>query len=360
MNDALGVAVVGIGASQWSGIAHLPALASTPGLEVVRLVTSSAESAKRAQETWDVPASGTLEEALEDDAVDVVTITVRVAHHAGIAAAAIRAGKHVYCEWPLAVDSAEADSLAQLSAQHPDRLHVVGLQGRLAPELRAVASAVADGRIDRPLRATVQVFLPQGLQARPLHRAHLRHRSAAANVLSIQGGHSLDMLVSVLGEAGPVQAAEIWTAVDEFTVLETGERLPRDAPDNVMAHLALGGVPVTLQLSQTSARSSTTIDILGTVGSIRITAPDQPQMSPLDVTVTDLGMAPGLLSISEAQPSIGLDRTHPGYNVAQTYRLMSDVAWGRADRSSLPTFDRAVSVHRLIEEIERTAARQSL
>ena len=165
------------------------------------------------------------------------------------------------------------------------------------------------------------------------------------------------MLVAVLGEPGPVHAAAIWTAVDEFTVLETGERLPRDAPDNVMAHLELGGVPVTLQLSQTSTRSCTTIDILGTTGSIRITAPDQPQMSPLDVTVTDLGSAPEPLSVTGVDVATGLDPAHPGHNVAAVYRRIVEVASGNADGSALPRFDRAVSMHRLVESIERRAAR---
>ena len=163
----------------------------------------------------------------------------------------------------------------------------------------------------------------------------------------------LDMLVAVLGQPGPVFAAQIWTAVDEFTVLETGEHLPRDAPDNVMTHLELGGIPVTLQLSQTSTRASTTIDILGASGSIRITAPDQPQMSPLDVTVTDHGGTPAMLPTPATGQ--GLARRHPGHNVATAYARIVEVVSGHTDSSAVPGFDGAVSMHRLVEEIERQA-----
>jgi predicted dehydrogenase len=348
----LGVAVVGVGATQWSGAAHLPAIAATPGVKLSRLVTSNDESARRAQEAWDVPASAQLQDALHDPRVDIVTITLRVARHAEIAEAAVSAGKNVYCEWPLALDTSEAIALESLSAKHSGAVHVVGLQGRLAPEFRAAATAIADGRIGRPLRASASVQVPQGLQPRPRHRAHLRHRSASANVLSIQGGHVLDVLVSMLGAAGDVQFSQMWTAVDEFTVLETGERLPRDAPDNVVTQLEIGRVPVTVQLSQTSARSGTVIEVLGTAGSIRLVGPDQPQMSAVDGTLTELGGE--TVALVPEHFGGGLDRAHPGSNVALLYADISRAIAGDTG-TDLPTFERAVSMHRLLDAIERRA-----
>ncbi len=47
MTDVLGVAVVGVGEQQWSGVAHLPALASADGVQLVRLVTANPKSADR-------------------------------------------------------------------------------------------------------------------------------------------------------------------------------------------------------------------------------------------------------------------------------------------------------------------------
>jgi hypothetical protein len=143
------------------------------------------------------------------------------------------AGKHVYCEWPLARDTPEAHVLAALSAARPDRIHLAGLQGRFSPELRTAAEMVATGRIGRPLTANVRVFLSHGLVPRPAHRAHLRHAAVGATVLSIQGGHVLDMVQRVLGPA-TVGSTRIWPAVPEF-VIDTGERLPRDAPDNAIS-----------------------------------------------------------------------------------------------------------------------------
>src|SRR5689334_21019108 len=133
MNSQLGVAIVGVAPDQWSGAAHIPALDATEGLELVRLVTSSPESAARAAEKWGVAASSELSDALADESVNIITVTLRVAKHADIVRAAIAAGKHVYCEWPLGLTTEEALELAALSAEHPDTVHVVGLQGRFSP-----------------------------------------------------------------------------------------------------------------------------------------------------------------------------------------------------------------------------------
>jgi predicted dehydrogenase len=356
MSAPLGVALVGVGPEQWSGVAHIPAICAHPGLELRRLVTSSDESARRAESGWSVPASATLEDVLEDPTVGLVTITVRVAKHAAIAAAAIKAGKHVYCEWPLAVSVDEARLLARLSSNQPDQLHVVGLQGRFAAEVQHARRLVRDGYLGRPLAVHVQVAIPQALLARPQHRAHLRHRSAAANVLTIQGGHVLDMVVCLLGadhRAATVSYARIWTAVDEFVVAGTGERLSRDAPDNVVAVLDVAGVPVTLLLSQTSARPSARIEVQGTEGSLLLEGEEQPQMSPLTLSRTALHGHPESVTVVSSGDG-RLDRQHPGANVARLYERLAAAAAGEGPHD-LPGYDRAVALHELLAAIEQAA-----
>jgi predicted dehydrogenase len=360
MSDGLGVAVVGVGAGQWSGIAHIPALRSTEGVRLVRLVTSNPESARNASDLWNVPASSDLDTALSDDSVDLVTITVRAARHAEIARKAIAAGKHVYCEWPLGIDASEARELAELSATRPGRLHAVGLQGRLSPGVTAAAAFIRSGAMGRPLAAGVKVLLPQGLHARPRHRAHLRHRTSAASVLTIQGGHAIDMLTTMLGRPARPVASVTWTAVDHFTVLETGEQLARDAPDNAIVILDLGGVPVSMQLSQTAAATDVSMQILGTQGQVTLVAPDQPQMSRPEVSFTPLSGPRKALGADEAIPGIALPPTHPGYQVAIAYttfaRAVRDGSAASKDRGEardLALFSDAVILHDLLDELTK-------
>jgi predicted dehydrogenase len=351
-HPTLGVAVVGAAADHWSGTAHLPAIEALDTLDLRWLVTSNIDSARAASTRFGTDATHELKRVLDDDTVDLVAVTVKVPNHAEIASAAIEAGKHVYCEWPLAIDPRQARELATLSATHAERLHVTGLQGRYSPELREAKTLLVSGRIGKPLTASLRLFLPLGLVPRPAHRAHLRHRAVAGNVLTIHGGHALDMLGTMLGSAD-VTAARLWTAVPEFVVAETGERLPRDAPDNLIAMLEYGEVVVAAHISHTGARQAYELEILGSRGTLRLTSNDQPQCSKLSLSITDLD--PGTTEIIEpslpAERNIALPETHLGYNVAAAYAALADaVATGRRD-PLLPVFSEAVVLHDLLNAI---------
>jgi predicted dehydrogenase len=351
----LGVAVVGAGLDHWSGIAHVPAISALDGMRLRWLVTSTPESAAAASAHWGFDATAALDQVLDDDAVHIVAVTVRVPRHAELVEAAIAAGKHVYCEWPLALDSAQAATLAALSAKHPDRVHITGLQGRFSPHLRLAAAEIAAGRIGRPLAANLRLYLPHGLIPRPAHRAHLRHRSVGANVLTIQAGHTLDMINSLLGRP-QVIAARLWSAVPEFLV-ETGERLARDAPDNLVAVFDHDGVVTTTHFSQTGPTESFGLDILGASGQLRLTATGQPQFGGLTLDVTELGakratvLSPDPV-LSRATP---LPENHPGYNVSLAYAELAAVIRGEPAGVPLPDFGAAVDLHELLGVIASEA-----
>ncbi|GII97069.1 Gfo/Idh/MocA family protein [Sinosporangium siamense] len=352
---ALGVAVVGAGADHWSGTAHIPAIAASADLRLCRLVTSNPDSAAAAAQRWGIDATHELNAVLDDDTVDIVSVTVRVPRHAAIVEAAIAAGKHVYCEWPLARDVAEAKRLAALSEGRPDRVHLTGLQGRFSPQVRTAAELLAAGRIGRPLTANLRLFLPHGLMARPAHRAHLRHSDVAANVLSIQGGHTLDMLGVILGPAR-VGAARLWAAVPEF-LTDTGERLPRDAPDNLVVLLDYDGVVAVTQFSQTGPSESFELEILGTEGLLRLAGSCQPQLGGLTLSVTPPGS--GTAETVEPRPGLPyaspLPAEHPGHNVASAYAaLAAAVRKERAD-VALPDFRAAVNLHEFLADISTQA-----
>ncbi|MES9541479.1 Gfo/Idh/MocA family oxidoreductase [Actinomadura sp. NPDC000600] len=354
-SSELGVAVVGAGADHWSGTAHIPAITALDGLRLRRVVTSTPESAALAAERWQVEATHELDRVLDDPAVDIIAVTVRVPRHAEIVEAAITAGKHVYCEWPLAVDVPQAAKLTALSASRPGRVHVTGLQGRFSPHLRTAAQALAAGRIGRPLTANLRVYLPLGLLPRPAHRAHLRHRSVAANVLSIHAGHTLDMLGTVLGPAR-VSAARMWSAVPEFLV-DTGERLPRDSPDNVAALLNYAGVVVVAQFSHTGPNESFELEILGTEGLMRLSSTSQPQFGQLTLEVTPLGSRDRdvLQPRGDLPYASPLPANHPGHNVASAYAALADAIRTGHALTPLPDFNVAVQLHELLAVITAEA-----
>lgn len=113
------VAVVGYG--YW-GSKHVRVLCSMPGVTVT-VVDEHADRIRDARTTYPaVRTAGRLDEVLDE--VDAVIVATPPAGHAEVALPAIRAGRHVLVEKPLATSVADAQALVQAAAQHGTHLMV--------------------------------------------------------------------------------------------------------------------------------------------------------------------------------------------------------------------------------------------
>jgi len=127
------------------------------------------------------------------DDVDVVAVATPVEAHAEAVAAALRAGKAVLCEKPLAVDADEARELHDL-AQDAGVTHAVGFNYRYVPAVALAKELVASGRLGelRHYRGLyLQDYQVLGTQTRPSH-------GGAGAVLDYV--HVVDMLRFLAGE----------------------------------------------------------------------------------------------------------------------------------------------------------------
>ncbi len=114
MEHPLGIAVVGTG---FMGPAHSEALRRL-GLRVVGILGSTPEKSRRAMAALGLPkAYASFEEVLADSEVQSVHLATPNRLHYPMARAALAAGKHVLCEKPLALTSAEAAELVELARQ---------------------------------------------------------------------------------------------------------------------------------------------------------------------------------------------------------------------------------------------------
>ena len=82
--------------------------------------------------------------------VDLVTVSVKVPDHYRPVMAAIEAGKHVHCEWPLGRNTAEAVRMLDAADRRRIR-HAVGLQGQVSPAINYAKDLVAQGYVGRVL-----------------------------------------------------------------------------------------------------------------------------------------------------------------------------------------------------------------
>ncbi|OYV58988.1 MAG: hypothetical protein B7X01_03330 [Acidiphilium sp. 21-62-4] len=106
------VGIVGLTPARgWALRAHIPALrALSETFEIVGVANTSRASAEEAAAATGLPrAFASVGELIASPEIDIVSITVKVPHHSVIAKAAISAGKHIYCEWPLGNGLAEAE-----------------------------------------------------------------------------------------------------------------------------------------------------------------------------------------------------------------------------------------------------------
>ena len=139
----LRAAVVGTG---FIGAVHVDALRRL-GVEVTGVVGSSPErAAAKAREAGLPGPYESFEAMLADERVDVVHITSPNDAHFAQARAALEAGKHVVCEKPLALTSAETGQLLQL-ARDSGLVHAVNFNIRFYPQVQEARERVRAGEI---------------------------------------------------------------------------------------------------------------------------------------------------------------------------------------------------------------------
>lgn len=98
--------------------ALMPALRASQRSRLVAVGSREVEKAQAYSEKWQIPrAHGSYEALLADPELDVLYISLPNQMHADWSIRAMRAGKHVLCEKPLALSPAEVDAMADASAK---------------------------------------------------------------------------------------------------------------------------------------------------------------------------------------------------------------------------------------------------
>jgi predicted dehydrogenase len=237
------------GTDRWGVRAHIPAVMALPEAELVAVCTSREDTARRAQQRtgarlafWDY------ESMVRSPEIDMVTVAVRIALHHPIVLAALRAGKHVFCEWPLALNLAQATEMHQL-AQAQGVLHAVGTQARFSPGIMYGKALLEEAYVGRPLLYHMTHFLSSATEPRPSHRWWSMRAEEGGGAILIALGHALDVVRWYLGDVAAV-CGTVQTLVPETRFADTGEVVRVDAIDTVacMARLA-GGVSGTVHVS---------------------------------------------------------------------------------------------------------------
>ena len=180
--------------------------------------------------------------------IDIVCVSVRPSVHHQVVMAALGAGKHVYCEHPLGVNTQQAQEMYELARAKNVRT-IVGHEYHYEPAALQMAQMVRDGYIGKPLTFNITYFVSNYIAPRPSHRQWL-FEAAAGGHPGYRSGHSLERVTSILGRDIDKICAELAVLVPERANLDGGAPIRSNQVENMNYLLRTAdGVIGTMQVS---------------------------------------------------------------------------------------------------------------
>ena len=126
----------------------IPALQKGSLCEVVAIASRKKEQAEKAAASLNIPkAYGSYEELLSDPDIDAVYIPLPNNLHVEWSIKSLQAGKHVLCEKPIGLSSAEANKLIDASEKYPHLKIMEAFMYRFHPQWQMAKKMVDDGKI---------------------------------------------------------------------------------------------------------------------------------------------------------------------------------------------------------------------
>ncbi len=206
-------AVFGLG---FMGRTHLATLAGRQDVEVAAVCDTDPDrlsgplgpgggNLDTGAKTWDdsgVRRSSAPEEILADKQIDAVVVAVPSYLHADMTMAALRAGKHVFCEKPMALTVEDCDRMIA-AAREAERVLMIGHCIRFWGEYAVAAELVRSGRYGR-LRSLV-MSRRSGMPTFGARGWFSDHAKSGGALLDLHV-HDVDYLLFLLGRPQAVQA----------------------------------------------------------------------------------------------------------------------------------------------------------
>lgn len=144
-----------IGYGRW-GALHAASIRRTPGAELTAIAVSSEQSAARVRDAEKVQVYTNMDAMLARDDIDVVDIVLPNDLHHEAALKALRAGKHVLVEKPLATCVEHGEELAEAAVRSGQLVHV-GHELRFSPLWGTVKTMIGEGKLGRLKRVKISL-----------------------------------------------------------------------------------------------------------------------------------------------------------------------------------------------------------
>jgi len=188
-NETVRWGVIGLG---WFGEIHADTLADMPGIELTAFSTRRPDRLNEVADKYGVAGRYTdYKDLLADPNVDAVSITTHINDHRDIAVDALRAGKHVLLEKPMAPTVEDCEQILA-AAEESDGLFMVGHICRFDPRAAMAKQAIDEGKLGRIISMHARRNL-----SKAIGEANLDKISA----LMVDGIHDADLMLWFAGAA---------------------------------------------------------------------------------------------------------------------------------------------------------------
>ena len=198
--DKVRIGIIGCG-----GIAnnkHMPSLAKLPHVEMVAFCDIIEERAQKAAKDFGTPDAKVYvdyKELLARKDIDVVHVLTPNKQHSFITVDALESGKHVMCEKPMAINSAEAKKMLDAAKRTGKKL-TIGYQSRYKPESMYLKKCIENGDLGEIYFARAMAVRRRGV---PTWGVFLDAENQGGGPLIDIGTHALDLTLWMMDNFKP-------------------------------------------------------------------------------------------------------------------------------------------------------------
>jgi predicted dehydrogenase len=234
----------------------IPAMQQGALSEITAIASRDTDRARAAAELLGIPNSyGSYEELLADAEIDAIYNPLPNHLHVSLSIQALEAGKHVLCEKPIGLTSAEGQQLVDAGAAHPELKLMEAFMYRHHPQWQRARQIVADGGIGelRTIQTAFAYFNDDGQNIR--------------NIAEIGGGGLMDIGCYAISLARFIFDAEPDRVVG---IVEYDEAFGTDRLSSAMLDFGRGTSTFTCSTQLTPYQR---VNIFGTSGRVEIEIP---------------------------------------------------------------------------------------
>lgn len=360
----------GIGRVHAMGLRDIPFHYGLPAdqIQIAGVATTRPDTAqKAAREIGCDFATADYRELLARPDIDIVDVTTPNNSHAEIVIAAAQAGKHIYCEKPLAMNVEEGKRMvAAVEAAGVKSQMTFNL--RFYPALSRAKQLIDEGFLGNIFSFRGRYYRSSYIDPNKPISWRQRKEISGGGALFDLGSHILDLLYMLLGPFASVQATMDTLIKERPTAAGASERVAVDVDDIALMHARLAtGTLGLVEISRmgTGLLNEVTLEIFGEKGAIRFNAADPAWLEVYDTRDADapLGGMRGFKKIEAGGKFAGAKSPDgsmaPGFNRSHAeglYQLCKAI-WD--DKPATPSLRDGLHIQAVMEAAERSSEKGS-